>query len=258
MKAKRFFRWLIIIGLWFLLWEAAYLIVDKEILIASPQAAFFRLFQLAKEPNFWQTATMTLARILSGYGLGVVCGCLLAVFTARFTLAKDFFSPLLNIIKATPVASFILLALLWINTGRAPAFISFLIVLPLVWSNVYEGLKNVDRDLLEMGRSFRLGKKKMLMGIYIPSVLPYFMAAATTGMGLAWKSGVAAEVIATPHWAIGSALYDAKIYLETVDLFAWTIMVIILSLLLEKLLLNLVAMLSRKYHFALVERRAKL
>ncbi len=255
---KPFVKWLLVIGLWLLLWELAYLIVDKEILIASPQAAILRLFQLAGEADFWKTAALTLSRILSGYGLGIVVGCLLAVFTARFPLAKAFFMPLLNIVKATPVASFIILALLWINTGRVPAFISFLIVLPLVWSNVYEGLKNVDKDLLEMGRSFRLGKKKMLLGIYIPSVLPYFMAAATTGMGLAWKSGVAAEVIATPNWAIGSALYDAKIYLETVDLFAWTIMVILFSLLLEKLLLRTVAFLSRRYHFAPVERGSKL
>lgn len=250
MAAKRFVRVILVLCFWLFVWAVAYFLVAKEILIASPWATFGRLLVLARETAFWQTVCTTLGRILAGYLLGVVVGCLLAVITACLAFARALLLPVLNVVKATPVASFILLALLWLHTGLVPAFISFLIVLPLVWSNLDEGLRRVDPELLEMGRSFRFSRGKLLLGIYLPSLLPYFMAAATTGMGLAWKSGVAAEVIATPGRAIGSSLYEAKIYLETVDLFAWTVMVVLLSLVLEKLLTMLVQRLSRRFHLS--------
>ena len=145
-------------------------------------------------------------------------------------------SPLLTVIRSTPVASFILLLLIWLGRDILPSVIVLLMVLPVIWGGVQGGLASLDEQLLEMARLYRLGSGRTLWRVVIPSVLPSFLAACRTAVGLAWKAGIAAEVLTVPRLSIGRHLYESKLYLETVDLFAWTLLVIVLSLLLEGLL----------------------
>lgn len=220
---------------WMAVWQAAYLYVAQEILLVSPVQAFARLFELGKEGHFWLSVGASCVRIVSGFLLAVMTGVILAIATACSNVLYQLFSPLLNLVRATPVASFIILALVWIRTAQVPMFISFLMVLPMIWANVFTGIQETDQELLEMARVFRMPLVKRIQYIYVPSVMPYFVAACTTGLGFSWKSGIAAEVIALPRYSIGKQIYNAKIYLETQDLFAWTIAVILLSVLIEKL-----------------------
>lgn len=221
---------------WLAVWQIISMLVAQELLVPAPLAVLNALAGLVRTTGFWQTSCISLIRIVTGFLSGVIFGSLAAVLTTRYVLADTLISPLLRIIRATPVASFIILALVWIKTGWLPAFISFLMVVPVVWSNVENGIREIDIDLLEMAQVFRLGYFKTLVYVRIPSVMPYFIAACTTGMGLAWKSGIAAEVICRPDFSIGKQLQNAKIYLETPYVFAWTITVVMLSILLEKLL----------------------
>jgi len=116
-----------------------------------------------------------------------------------------------------------------------PVFIAFLMVMPVVWANISQGIETADKKLLQAADVFKLSLAKKIKYIYIPNCVPFFKNSAASGIGLAWKSGIAAEVICSPNFAIGSRLYDAKIYLETPELFAWTATVVILSILIEKL-----------------------
>ena len=178
----------------------------------------------------------TVSRILIGFLSGVVLGVLFALLTSISPAAHAFFKPVLSMVKATPVASFIILALVWIQSGRIPAFISFLMVFPIIWGNVFKGIGQTDRNLLEMAKLYHVKKSGIIRKIYVNSVLPFFIPAAMTSMGLAWKAGIAAEVLAIPQFSIGREIYDAKIYLETVDLFAWSIVIIVISVILEKIM----------------------
>ena len=213
--------------------------VGSSLLLPSPFDTFSSLARLVIQGVFWESTMFTLLRISGGFMLGMFVGTALAMLSAASAWADAFLSPLRNIVKATPVTSFIILVLLWLSTGITPLFISFLMVVPIAWTNVYEGIRAVDPKLLEMGEVFRLSVWDNLRSIYAPSVRPYFAAASTTGLGLAWKAGVAAEVIATPAFSIGRSLYESKIYLETPDLFAWTAAVVIMSMLLERLVMRL-------------------
>lgn len=237
-RAARILRGAAAAVFWLLVWELAARCVGREILLVSPGAVARRLWQLMGEPSFYATLMTSIGRIMAGFLLALICGALLAVLCRASSLARALFVPLLGIVKATPVASFIILALVWIPSGRVPVFISFLIVVPVVWANVSAGLERVDVRLLEMAHMYGFSPMKKLRAVYLPSVLPHFVAAASAGLGLAWKSGVAAEVLARPRLSVGSALYNAKIYIETADLFAWTAVVVVLSMLLEKLLLG--------------------
>jgi NitT/TauT family transport system permease protein len=221
---------------WIGVWQLISVAVAQELLVPAPLTVLRTLSNLIKTQEFWQVTVISLIRIIIGFLLGIIVGCLAAVLTTRFKLLDLMISPVLRIVRATPVASFTILALVWIKNDWLPVFISFLMVVPIVWSNVENGIRQIDLQLLEMAEVYRLGFLKTLIYIRVPSVMPYFIAACTTSMGLSWKSGIAAEVISRPSLSVGKQLYNAKIYLETPEVFGWTITVILLSLILEKLL----------------------
>lgn len=221
---------------WLALWALAAALVDKPLLLPAPWSVLRRLGELAVTATFWLTIARTLGRIALGLIGGAALGTLLAAATAGFRPARVLLSPLLTIVQSTPVASFILLLLVWLGRDTLPAVVVALMVLPVVWRNVFAGIQSAAPMLLELARVYRFPRARVLRRIYIPSVKPYFLAALETALGLAWKAGVAAEVLTVPKGSVGTMLYEAKLYLETTDLFAWTAAVIVCSLAIEKLL----------------------
>ncbi len=221
---------------WVAVWQLVSLLVGEVLLVPSPGVVLRTLLTLARTLAFWQVTGASLLRMVVGFAGGVLGGCVAAVLTTTSRAADALLSPVLRVVRAAPVASFVILALVWIPTGRLPAFIAFMMVVPVVWDAMAEGLRRQDRDLLEVATVFQFGWWQTLMRVRIPSLLPFFTMACTTGIGLAWKSGVAAEVISRPGLSIGGRLQDAKIYLNTPEVFAWTITAVTLSMLLEKLL----------------------
>lgn len=228
------------VAVWLLLWQLASMAVGLPLLLPSPLAVLLRLGQLCTGADFWLTVASSLLRILLGFLLGVLFGTALAGLCWRFRLIDVLARPLLGVLKSTPVASFIILALVWVKTTWLATVISFIMVLPLIYANVREGIDSADRQLLEMAQVFRLSRRKTFRYCYLPAILPFFLSAISSALGFAWKSGIAAEVLGRPARAIGSQIYDSKIYLETPDLFAWTLVVILLSVLLERLAVRFV------------------
>lgn len=221
---------------WLAVWYAVSEIIGLELLIPSPSAVLDSFITLIKEKEFYISCLNSLYKVIAGWSLGVISGTLIAVLTSLSRILRELLKPVLHIIKATPVASFIILALVLMSSANVPVFTCALITVPVVWANISEGILSPDKKILEMAQFFGMPLKKRIEDIYIPAVLPYFSAAATTTMGLSWKAGIAAEVICTPSATIGAGIQNAKIYLETPSLFAWTLTVIVLSMLLEKLL----------------------
>lgn len=242
---KRIAAKVIVLLIWLLLWQSVYLAVGQDLLLASPLDVCRRIAAFIRTFYFWKTVSASLMRILCGFLLAVFSGAFLAVLTSRFQVLYDLIALPMNMIKAAPVASFVILALIWIRGQRLSVFISFLMVLPLVWRNVHDGILAADPQLLEMAQVYCLPPKSVWRAIIIPAVLPRFLTVIRTGAGFAWKAGIAGEVIAIPNIAIGTELYHAKVYLETTDLFAWTFIVILLSILLERLSILGIQYLSR-------------
>lgn len=235
-----------IAALWLILWQGAAYLVGQELLLVGPFSMLRRLGQLILEPGFWLAVFSSCGRIMSGIVLALAAGAILAPLMRRIPFLYAFLKPALQVIKATPVASFIILALVWIKSANLSVFASFLMVLPMVWANLYQGILSVDKSLLEMSRIYRFSFWKKLRYLYLPSFLPYFAAACSTGIGIGWKAGIAAEVLGLPKDSIGKALYNAKIYLETPDLFCWTAVIILLSILFEKLAALILGALTAK------------
>ena len=235
LKQSKLIRTLGPIFFWLVIWQLAAMIVGKELILPSPLSTLRTLFELAQGREFWIAAGHSLLRIFCGFIAGVILGAGLAILTSISGTADALISPVIRIVRATPVASFIILVLLWISRFMVPAFIAMLMVILVIWEALSSTIRETDGDLLEMARAYEFGRLKTLRLVYIPSVLPSFTSACLTAQGLAWKSGVAAEVLCLPPSSVGTELYYSKIYLETPSLFAWTAVVVILSFLLEKL-----------------------
>ena len=227
---------------WLLVWQGLSMLLRAlyphgALLLASPLSALERLFVLAGTAAFWQAVLVSSARIFGGFLLSCALAVVLAALAARFSRVEELLAPLVAVIKAVPVASFIILALVWLDSRGLAFFISALMVFPPVYLNVLEGVRCTDTSLLEMARVFRVPFSRTLRGIYLPQVLPYFRAAVSVALGLCWKAGTAAEVIGLSGGTIGERLYTAKVYFETPDLFAWTAVIVLLSACFEKLFL---------------------
>lgn len=232
---KKFLKWTAVLLLWLGIWQLAAAAVGQEILIPYPTAAFSAFLKLAKTAEFWYSAAMSILRIIAGYLLAVFAGIIGAVISSKSSIFKAVFSPVLHLIRAVPVASFIILALVWIQSPYLPIFISFLMVLPMIWSCVETGIAEINKKYLEMAKVYRLSSLKTLIHIKIPFILPSFIATATSALGFAWKSGIAAEVICLPEGSLGRLLQNSKLYVEIPEVFAITAVVALLSLLLEML-----------------------
>lgn len=239
-QAQKAGRFLLVLAFWLLIWYLLYRRIDSDLLLSSPLTVGKRFLELVQTGEFWLTILRSFGRIMAGFLLALFAGILLGTLTAHVPILDQLIRLPMNMIKSTPVASFVILALMWLSGRNLSIFICFLVVLPMIWSSVDQGFRSVDPKLLEVGKVFHLSLTKRIRAIYIPALMPYLLSTLRVAIGFVWKSGVAGEVIAAPQGTIGRHLYDAKVYLETADLFTWTLVVIILSVLIEKLVIRLI------------------
>ena len=221
---------------WLLVWQLLAMLVGQEVVLSPPLTVFRTLIRLMGTADFWLSLGATILRILLGYGLGVLLGTALAFVCWKSRIARVLLTPFMSVVRATPVASFIILLLFLARNQWIPVIIAALMVTPLLWANCLKGIEETDRGLLEMGQVFELSRGWQIRHIYGPSVKAFFVPAAVTALGLAWKAGVAAEVLAAPEHSVGGMLYRAKIYLENPEMLAWTLCVVAVSMGLEHLL----------------------
>ena len=241
---------LLVLGFWIAVWCLLSFKINNSFLFPSPQAVFSVLGELITTADFWQIALASLYRVMVGVILSLIIGILTATLTHRVRILNALISPLLSMIKSTPVASFIILACVWLDRSVLPMFITALIVIPIVWSNISSGLSSVDKSLVEVAEIYRFSLLKKIFKLYIPWVTPYFLAACRSSLGMAWKAAIAAEVLAVPHKAIGTELYLSKTYMETPTMFAWTLVIILLSIIFEKLFVGALEKLGNRFHLS--------
>ncbi len=242
------------IAFWLAVWELTSLYIGQEILLVSPVSVLRRLAELATgagDPkaalDFWASIASSFIRIIGGFLLASLSGTLLAALSGAFRPIRDLFAPAMSTIKAIPVASFIILVLIWVPSRNLAIVISFLMVLPVVYTNVLNGIASTDRKLLEMAQVFRVPLSRRIRYIYLSQVLPFLRSGLSLSLGLCWKAGIAAEVIGIPDGTIGEKLYMAKIYLDTAGLFAWTFVIIVTAFVFERLFLRLLDWIAGRY-----------
>ncbi len=243
-QAEKIKPWAVVLAL--VIWQIVAVVINQRILIVSPITVVAKLWEIMRTADFWGAVSFSFVRIVGGFLLGLSCGVVLAVAASYFSFVRNFLAPFMLTIKSIPVVSFVILALIWFSSKNLAILISFLMVLPIVYTSTLEGIRHTDKNLLEMAQTFRITKVKKLRYIYFFEVFPFFVSGVKVALGLSWKSGIAAEVIGIPEHSIGENLFNAKIFLDTPSLFAWTIVIVIISALYEKLFLFLLSLLYKR------------
>lgn len=223
---------------WLAVWEAVALIAGNAVLVASPVETFREFLRLLGESSFYFSLGKSILRIGGGFAAGLFCAAFLAFLAYRIPFVESLFTPLMRFLLAVPVASFAVLLLIWWGASFLSAAVSFLVVLPQFYVSFTEGMKSLDKKMLQMAEVYRLPGFSRFFYVYRPALKPFLYSSMKISLGMCWKSGVAAEVIGLPDFSIGEGLYFSKITLNTAGVFAWTGVIILLSILFEKLVLN--------------------
>lgn len=218
-----------------LVWQTAAVAVDQSILLVSPIDVALRMTTIWQVEGFASSIWFSFYHIAGGFLLALVSGILLAALSGRFKWVETALWPFMITVKTVPVASFVVICLIWLSAQNLSVFISFLIVLPVVYGNVLQGIKSEDGKMLEVAEVFRMPMLRRILYIHMPQLKPFILSACATALGMSWKAGIAAEIIGTPDGSIGKQLYYAKIYLDTDDLLCWTVIIVIVSVAFEKL-----------------------
>ena len=247
--AKRWFRIGVTALFWLAVWQAAAVLLPK-LLFAGPVPTVRSPLSLLRNSEFWFSIAHSLGKIASGFLLAFSTGCLLAIACRRMPVLRMLLGPLIQVMKSLPVACFIVVALIWVRSEWISVLTAFFVVFPAVYINLGEGLQQTDQGMLEMAQLFHLTPAKRLRAVWLPACLPYLLSACRVSVGMALKAGVAGEIIGLPRWSIGEQLYLSKLYLNTADLFAWSLVIILLSLALERLLVFALATVQRKWGIA--------
>ncbi len=233
---NRIYRVLAVV-FWVLVWQLVSMAVNSPILVASPARTFLALAELGQTAAFYQAILGSLGRICLGFTLALALGLVLGALSFVWKWVNVLLQPIVSVIKATPVASFVILALIWITSTNLSVFISFLMVFPIVYQNTLAGLGSADKKLLEMADVFRFSHRARIRAIYLPAAYPHLLTAAKLSLGMCWKAGIAAEIIGQPRNSIGAQLNQAKLFFNTPELFAWTIAIIVVSVAFERLVM---------------------
>lgn len=212
-----------------IIWKTLSVIVGAEVILPSPESVLKSLYSVITDSNFIKRLSSTLLRGITGFFISFSLGLIIGVLAGIFQTFRRLVAPLISIIRSTPVMAIILLALIWFNVNYVPIFVAFLMAFPIICGNLIEGITTVDKNLLEMAKSYKIPLKKQILQIYIPSIVPFIIASASLSLGVIWKVIVAAEVLSQPKWGIGTSLNEAKAFLLTEEVFAWTVIAISLS-----------------------------
>lgn len=243
--ARRFARKAGIIAFWLAIWQLLDVIIDNRLVLAGPIRVAQALIEQLGQPDFWVICGASFGRIALGFLLSFVVGFLLALMSCRHRLFRDFVDPIISLLRTIPVASFIILLLIWVGNQALTVFLAFFIVLPLIYTNMVTGFESVDRQMLEMARVYGLSRWRTFLYIYRPAFMPFLMSSTKISLGMTWKSGIMAEVLATPKPSIGKEMATARTFLDTPDLLAWTVVVMVLSFLFEKAFMELLKRANR-------------
>lgn len=228
-----------------IIWYLLALGFGKEYILPTPLKTGHELLRIISSASFWPTVLATVSRGLLGFlialGLGIVTGIIAGASKPVYWLLQ----PWVAVIRSTPVMSVIILAIIWFESDTVPVVVTFLMLFPIIYGNVVAGIKNINRELLEMAKMYKVKTWRIVAELYFPSMMPYLLAGAATAMGIAWKVIVAAEILSQPTLAIGTSLMAAKINFATAQVFAWTVVAIVISFVFEYLLKALESSLNK-------------
>ncbi len=218
------------------IWKILAMHFDSDFILPPPEKTLITTLSLFGDNRFLATIGATVLRGITGFVLSCILGVVLGVAAGINPLFDAFLRPLLVPIRSTPVIALILLALIWFNPGSVPIFIAILTMFPFICTNVADGIKSVDHELIEMARFYRVRRKRIIRDVYIPAIIPFIISGASSAMGIGWRAIIIGEVLSQPKYGIGTVMQSAQTFLNVDAVIAWTIVAVIISYGFEKII----------------------
>lgn len=226
-------RKIIIALVWLVIWQIMASLIGEEILLPSPFLVLQRFFELIVTKEFYITILSSFGKIFIGFVFSICLGLILAYFSYKYDLFYEFINPIIVIFRSIPLASLVIFLLFWVNSKNLSILVSFIMAMPIIYTNTYVGLKSIDKKLLQMASIYEVNKLDKLKYIYLIKARAFIKSSIISVSGLVLKAGIAGEVIGLPDNSIGKNLYNTKIYLDMPSLLAWTLAILILSFIFE-------------------------
>jgi NitT/TauT family transport system permease protein len=221
------------VTLLFFIWKLVSLWVGSEQLVPSPEKTILAIIDVVSRESFWPSLLTTIGRGILGFVISVVLAVLMGIPAGINSTFFLFINPLLVTFRSTPVISIILLAIIWLGNEMVPVFIAVLTMFPIICTNIIDGIRNVDKDLIEMGTTYRVTKRRIIRDIYLPSISPFLTSGISNALGFGWRAIIIGEVLAQPRFGVGTQMQNAQIFLQVSELIAWTLIAILVSSLFE-------------------------
>lgn len=217
-----------------IIWEGVALYIDNSLLFPRIQEVFHSLVNLLLGEDFFFILWNSLSRFFISVVVALIFSIILAVLSYKYEFIKFLLSPFIVFLRAVPTIAIIILVLIWSSVERVPIVVGFLILFPILYEGILGGIKNVDKNLLKMSKVFKVPTSRVVRDIFIPSVYYSISSNIPSYVGLTFKVIIAGEVLSQESLSIGGEIFINKIYLESSNIFAWIIVVIILNYLLER------------------------
>ena len=224
------------VALMLVVWQLLAIYFDSDFIMPSPGKTFLTVTKLFTDPDFISVVSMTILRGLAGFFISAFLGLALGVIAGMSPGFNAFLSPVLITVRSVPVIALILLALIWFSPGSVPVFIAFLTMFPFICTNVIDGIRSVDKDIIEMARFYRISRRRIISEVYIPAIMPFIISGASSAMGIGWRAIIIGEVLSQPKYGIGTMMQAQQTYLNVDAVIAWTIIAVLISYGFEKLI----------------------
>lgn len=217
-------------------WKLLAIYFDSGFILPPPEKTIITTLALFADPGFLLNIGTTIIRALAGFALSFVLGIGAGILAGLNPYFNAFLKPLLVTIRSTPIIALILLALIWLSPGSLPVFIALLTMFPFICTNVTDGIKSVDNELVEMALFYKTGWKRIVRDVYIPAIMPFIISGASSAMGIGWRAIITGEVLSQPKYGIGTLMQNAQTFLNVDAVIAWTIVAVVISYGFEKII----------------------
>jgi NitT/TauT family transport system permease protein len=215
-------------------WKILAMHFDSGFVLPSPEETFLTTLRLFGDSRFLAIVGSSMLRGMVGFFISAILGIGLGVAAGMNPHFNAFLRPILVTIRSVPVIALILLALIWLTPGTVPVFIAMLTMFPFICTNVMDGIKSVDHDLVEMATFYRIGRFRIITELYIPAIMPFIISGASSAMGIGWRAVITGEVLSQPKYGIGTLMQGAQTFLKIDAVIAWTILAVLISYGFEK------------------------
>ncbi|RKE65898.1 NitT/TauT family transport system permease protein [Pseudorhodoplanes sinuspersici] len=236
-RLRLVFLRLALLGLLLFGWQIASLGTPAFIL-PSPSRVWKTWQELVARPEFWGDFGITFYRIFMGFAFAAVIGTVLGLLLGASRTLGEFFEPVLTIINTVSSSIWAIFALIWFGLSNwSTIFVVFMTAMPLILTNVWQGTQTVNAEFIELARTFRMSRLQMLTKIYLPTILPLFFAGARLAFGFGARVSIVAETLGASS-GIGYRLRQAADLVQTDQVFAWTLTLVALMIILEGFVLK--------------------